>query len=658
MVKTILSRMFQAQKILCRWPAWPILSLIIFTGCQMEEVNVEEPRTGTLPIQMRNFNAPLKKGGTLDGTAPDIYYFKQKEDGSYVFMLTSTNYGNFETNWATDYVVIQTDANGVIKKTEVKKLPTKDGITGTFEYVWDAPPATAVPYFRNHGYIMPINRATSGPSYVADEHGFLYYNIPKQSGCYCKNQFFNLNPETGNSEFISVGNAPVLTRSFRTSDGGFISVGWEESADFEKYSSTGSRQFKQPMPYWEERPSYDFLTDRDGDFYFVVNYNSNYSYNAYPWFNPYLGVDNRSNVPRYANLLYNSVNNAKSFFSVRLSRIYPENFGNIPIPKKIEIRFGPGKKQKAHRFINTSTPNGTRGTYQDYVEVPFEVWYDDRQVMVSFRDQHDDGSFDLFHFKYDNQLFAYDNAQSQEQIWIHDNRDYAQTPDPSIAKGTFFSTNLPSFVWPYLTEGATWDPDNLPDASLSWVSAYSRPGPQLIKVNANGSTVVKENFMLGSGGKSLKTLFKSVTFNDGFAVLINAQQVTNDPTDKHLGDFGYQPTQLAILDANFNQTKVVAVEARPEDYGHQLESNKNQIFYTRVTTKPNSTGGKNSLLISTIRNGNLIEKYLDYDIETYRITPTRQGGVALVAWVRPTDNTRDLIFNEFDENLDLVIVPK
>jgi len=645
--------MFQAQKIISRWLTWTIFSLIIFTSCQMEEVNVEEPRTGTLPIQMRNFNAPLK-GGTLDGTAPDIYYFKQKEDGSYVFMLTSTNNGNFETNWTTDYVVVQTNANGIIQKTEVKKLPSKDGINGTFDYVWDAPPATRYPINRNNGYNMPINRATSGPSYVADEYGFLYYRLPDQANCYCKNQFFNLNPETGNSQFISVGSAPELMRAFRTSDGGFISVGLEESADFEKYSSTGSRQFKQPMSYWEERPSYSFLTDRDGDFYFVVNYNSNYSYNAYPWYEPYIEWLSRWD----GDLRYNSVNSAKSFFSVRLSRIWPENFGNREIPKKIEIRFGPGKRQKAHRFINTNTPDGTVRAYQDYVEVPFEVWYDDRQVMVSFSDQHDDGSFDLFHFNYDDQLPSFNPNQSQEQIWIHDNREYAQTPNPVIMNRVFFGIDLPSFVWPYLTEGATWDPNNLPEATYSWVGSYSRPGPQLIKVNANGSSVVKENFVLGSGGGNFKTLFKSVPFSEGFAVLINAEQVTNDPNDKHLGDFGYQPTQLAILDANFNQTKVIPVEARPEDYGHQLESDKNQIFYARITINPNSAAGKNSLLISTIRNGTLIEKYLDYDIETYRITPTRQGGVALVAWVRPTDNIRDLIFNEFDENLDLVIVPK
>ncbi|MBK6479049.1 MAG: hypothetical protein IPF93_12320 [Saprospiraceae bacterium] len=111
-----------------------------------------------------------------------------------------------------------------------------------------------------------------------------------------------------------------------------------------------------------------------------------------------------------------------------------------------------------------------------------------------------------------------------------------------------------------------------------------------------------------------------------------------------------------ILDASFNQT-VIPVEAGPDDYGHQLESNSDQFFYARITSKPNTTGGKNSLLLTTVRNNIAINQnfeFIDFDVEKYRITPTRQGGVALIAWVRPTDNTRELLFMEFDENLKLI----
>jgi hypothetical protein len=104
--------------------------------------------------------------GVLDGTAPDIFYFQQKEDGSYVFMLTSNQNGNFATNWKTDYVLVHADQAGVVQKTENMKLPSRDGITGTFDYVWDAPPAT-IYRSPNYSYPIPINRTTSGPSYVA-----------------------------------------------------------------------------------------------------------------------------------------------------------------------------------------------------------------------------------------------------------------------------------------------------------------------------------------------------------------------------------------------------------------------------------------------------------------------------------------------------------
>ncbi len=630
MVELKLSQLCMSKQTISHWLT-SLVFLAITTGCQNEEVNVEEPKPGPVPIQMRNFNTPLK-GGTLDGTAPDIYYFKQKEDGSYVFMLTSTNDGNFETNWTTDYVVVHTDQNGVIQKTEVKKFPSKDGITGSFKYVWDAPPSSLFP-----NRLLPLNRATSGPSYVADERGFLYYQPHiDQNACYCKNQFFNLDPETGQSEFISVGTGPGLGQTFRTSDGGFISAGWEGSPDFTKYSKSGTLQFKQPIRYWETRPSYDFLTERNGDFYFIALYNGGYSTYDYPFTDIY---DSWTSNLIYENF---SENKATSFFYLKESKVRGD----------FEIRFGAGKKQKAHRFNKFNV-------YQDYVEVPFELWdlERSRQSMVAFRDQDGNGKFDLVPFNYDSRD-ENNPSQSRETIWPRSSA-YSEIPDKSVMNGELFQNIFtpPSFIWAYLTDGAIWKPDALPSSSFSQLGGENvRPGPQLIKVNATGSSVVKENFVLGSGIQNFKTLFKSVPILNGFAVLTNAYQVTNDPSDHHLGAYGYQPTQLVILDANFNQT-IIPVESGPDDYGHQLESNKTQLFYARITGKPNTTGGKNSLLLTTVRNNIPINQYFDFiefDFEKYRITPTRQGGVAIVAWVRPTFNTRELLFMEFDENLKLI----
>ena len=67
----------------------------------------------------------------------------------------------------------------------------------------------------------------------------------------------------------------------------------------------------------------------------------------------------------------------------------------------IEIRFGPGISQKAHRFtfsFATFTLD-----YQDYVDVPFQVWdiQNDRQLMVAFEDADLSGGWnpsDLLNF--------------------------------------------------------------------------------------------------------------------------------------------------------------------------------------------------------------------------------------------------------------------
>ncbi|RMF66419.1 MAG: hypothetical protein D6743_06425, partial [Calditrichaeota bacterium] len=128
----------------------------------------------------------------------------------------------------------------------------------------------------------------------------------------------------------------------------------------------------------------------------------------------------------------------------------------------IEIRFGPGKTQKAHRF---TVPDGaTSGvpdasyTYQDYVDVPFEVWDIDnnRQLMVSFRDQLNDGEFELRPF---NTAFSREYIFPQAVPY-----DTVPSPDITVQAGhTFRQLHL---IWPVLPDGGVWDPANLPDAIL------------------------------------------------------------------------------------------------------------------------------------------------------------------------------------------------
>ncbi len=135
----------------------------------------------------------------------------------------------------------------------------------------------------------------------------------------------------------------------------------------------------------------------------------------------------------------------------------------------VEIRFGPGLSQMAHRF--TVPPGGgTNGDggagvpytdylYEEYVEVPFEVWDidNDRQMMVSFRDQEGDGEFNLI---------PNTGVNGREYILVH-SQDYNDTPHPSIAQNGGAAVNQLYFLWPTVAEGTTWDANNLPDSKIT-----------------------------------------------------------------------------------------------------------------------------------------------------------------------------------------------
>ncbi|MEL6536086.1 MAG: T9SS type A sorting domain-containing protein [Bacteroidota bacterium] len=139
----------------------------------------------------------------------------------------------------------------------------------------------------------------------------------------------------------------------------------------------------------------------------------------------------------------------------------------------VEIRFGPGLSQMAHRFT-VPEDGGTNGdggagvpaeayTYQDYVEVPFQVWdvTNNIQLNASFRDQEDDGTFDL------EVEDPADGSRAREYIFINATPYDAATPDANIStveKGHFYKQLY--FFWGRLREGSTWDPANVPEATI------------------------------------------------------------------------------------------------------------------------------------------------------------------------------------------------
>ncbi len=131
----------------------------------------------------------------------------------------------------------------------------------------------------------------------------------------------------------------------------------------------------------------------------------------------------------------------------------------------VELRFGPGKSQKAHRFTvpNQATfgVSASNYYYQDYVEVPFEVWDTDnnKQLMCSFRDQEKDGTFNLYETTGEGW-----GQLGREYIFVHALDYDGQDPDPNVAIDGGRSYKLIYFMWPQLSNGGKWEPKNLPES--------------------------------------------------------------------------------------------------------------------------------------------------------------------------------------------------
>lgn len=144
---------------------------------------------------------------------------------------------------------------------------------------------------------------------------------------------------------------------------------------------------------------------------------------------------------------------------------YPQDL-ELSDNRNVEIRFGEGITQQAHRF---TVPEGaTSGVppsefrYRDYVEVPFQVWDAEAntQLMVSFRDQDADGKFNLIPAPNDE-----NQEIGREYIYIH-GHVYGDDADASIGQSGGIGYKTLYALWTVLQEEANWEPDNLPEARI------------------------------------------------------------------------------------------------------------------------------------------------------------------------------------------------
>lgn len=125
----------------------------------------------------------------------------------------------------------------------------------------------------------------------------------------------------------------------------------------------------------------------------------------------------------------------------------------------VEIRFGPGQTQKAHRFTFASA---FQYPYLDYVDVPFEVWDTDnnKQLMVSFRDHDGDSTWNP------QSRAEAPGGISREYVFIHSVEYDSTGPDTNIAAVAGMAYKNTFAYWPESPTSTPFDPDNLPDAVI------------------------------------------------------------------------------------------------------------------------------------------------------------------------------------------------
>ncbi|WP_375560533.1 T9SS type A sorting domain-containing protein [Bernardetia sp. OM2101] len=141
----------------------------------------------------------------------------------------------------------------------------------------------------------------------------------------------------------------------------------------------------------------------------------------------------------------------------------------------VEIRYGAGKSQKAHRFVAGGGGVGpgvpaNQYIYQDYVDVPFEVWdvENNQQLMFSFRDNQDDGEFS---FTARDEANDPDYLNVREYMFVNAIPYDATTPSSLITVPGGHEANQIYFIWPYLTEGETFDPNRTATTRLNYGGA-------------------------------------------------------------------------------------------------------------------------------------------------------------------------------------------
>ncbi|MEM9895575.1 MAG: T9SS type A sorting domain-containing protein [Bacteroidota bacterium] len=242
--------------------------------------------------------------------------------------------------------------------------------------------------------------------------------------------------------------------------------------------------------------------------------------------------------------------------------------------KSVEIRFGQGG-QKAHRFTVGGQGAGVPDAnyvYEDYVDVPFQVWDidNDVQLMASFRDQQEDGEWNLI----ESNTEGDPTTHSREYLYVHD-LTYSEEANPSIGSNGGVGVSQLYFTWAVLAPGSTFDPSDLPISSIQ-VNVASNEA--FIRQTTNISDAYNEFGGLNSFPQASRTvglhpdqhsiIFKEVdNATQSFQLLIGNdggvyQTVKSSSPGLSEGDFdyksfGYNTTQFYGADKAPNENRFI-----------------------------------------------------------------------------------------------------
>jgi photosystem II stability/assembly factor-like uncharacterized protein len=248
--------------------------------------------------------------------------------------------------------------------------------------------------------------------------------------------------------------------------------------------------------------------------------------------------------------------------------------GSAANATSVEIRFGPGQTQLAHRFTvpagaTSGVPNASY-TYRDYVNVPFTAWdisvVPNRQLMVSFRDQANNNIFDLIP---SNTSSANAAEQSREYLYIH-NITYAATPSASVTVAGGQVVNQMYNLWPVLQPGGVFPPAA---NGLLRINGISQP-----VLNATTLNITDGRGEFGNGKNNnvhvdhhnivmipmSATTYKILNANDGGVFVSNT-----DPTP------GIDNNEWTATDNGYNSSQFYGADKKPgaDEYFGGMQDN-------------------------------------------------------------------------------------